>query len=118
MAPDAPTPDPSPAEVLADTLGEFAANEDWGYDASPLGDAEALIEALVRQGYEIVRKGDERHIIQFTDDGWTIAHPLSERRDLDSLFDCDLQWDGDDPGVRGRFVLIDNTTLGGEVHHG
>ena len=55
MAPDAPTPDPSPAEVLADTLGEFAANEDWGYDASPLGDAEALIEALVRQGYEIVR---------------------------------------------------------------
>ena len=53
MAPDAPTPDPSPAEVLADTLGEFAANEDWGYDASPLGDAEALIEALVRQGYEI-----------------------------------------------------------------
>jgi len=58
MAPDAPTPDLSPAEVLADTLGEFAANEDWGYDASPLGDAEALIEALVRQGYEIVRKGD------------------------------------------------------------
>ncbi len=56
MAPDAPTPHPSPAEVLADTLGEFAANEDWGYDASPLGDAEALIEALVRQGYEIVRK--------------------------------------------------------------
>ena len=56
MAPDAPTPDPSPAEVLADTLGEFAANEDWGYDASPLGDAEALIEALVRQGYEIVRR--------------------------------------------------------------
>ena len=60
MAPDAPTPDPSPAEVLADTLGEFAANEDWGYDASPLGDAEALIEALVRQGYEIVRKGEPR----------------------------------------------------------
>lgn len=57
--PDAPTPDPSPAEVLADTLGEFAANEDWGYDASPLGDAEALIEALVRQGYEIVRKPPE-----------------------------------------------------------
>ena len=56
MAPDAPTPDLSPAEVLADTLGEFAANEDWGYDASPLGDAEALIEALVRQGYEIVRR--------------------------------------------------------------
>ena len=60
MAPDAPTQDPSPAEVLADTLGEFAANEDWGYAPSPLGDAEALIEALVRQGYEIVRKGEPR----------------------------------------------------------
>ena len=60
MAHDAPTPDPSPAEVLADTLGEFAANEDWGYDASPLGDAEALIEALVRQGFRVIRSDPDR----------------------------------------------------------
>ncbi len=79
MAPDAPTPDPSPAEVLADTLGEFAANEDWGYDASPLGDAEALIEALVRQGYEIVRKSDEFRdptaIAEQRTKGWPDFHP-------------------------------------------
>lgn len=55
---------------------------------------------------------ERRHVIQFTDDGWTIAHPLHERLDLDSLFDCDMRWDDDDPGVRGRFWLNDDGTIG------
>ncbi len=60
MAPDAPTPDPSPAEVLADTLGEFAANEDWTYEATPEGDAAALLEALTREGFRVIRPNPGR----------------------------------------------------------
>ena len=60
MAPDAPTPDPSPAEVLADTLGEFARNEDWTYEATPEGDAAALLEALTREGFRVIRPNPDR----------------------------------------------------------
>lgn len=45
------------------------------------------------------------HIIQFTNEGWTIAHPLHERLDLDSLFDCQMRWDYGDIGFRGRYWL-------------
>lgn len=57
--------------------------------------------------YLCVRKGrdDDRHIIEFRNDGWTIQHPLSERID-GSLFDCEYaRWTGGDPGIRGRWYL-------------
>jgi uncharacterized protein DUF6085 len=52
------------------------------------------------------------HIIQFSDNGWIIAHPLQERLE-GTLFDCQMQWDGPDPGVRGRYWLEDDGRLGG-----
>jgi hypothetical protein len=47
----------------------------------------------------------DRHIIQFSDQGWTIQHPLSERLN-DTLFNCELSyWDG--PMVpTGQFELL------------
>ena len=54
---------------------------------------------------------EDHHVIQFANQGWTIAHPLRERLD-GSLFDCEVFWDADDPGVRGRFRLEDDGTLG------
>jgi hypothetical protein len=49
---------------------------------------------------------DDRHIIDFRNDGWTIQHPVRERLD-GSLFDCDMSnWDGGDIGYRGRYVLL------------
>jgi hypothetical protein len=57
---------------------------------------------------------EHRHVIQFRDDGWTIAHPLPERLD-GSLFDCPMIWRDDDPGVRGRFWLGEDGTLGGPL---
>jgi hypothetical protein len=51
------------------------------------------------------------HIIQFGDNGWIIAHPLQERLD-GSLFDCGMRWDDDDPGVRGRFWLLSDGSIG------
>ena len=50
MAPDAPTPDPSPAEVLADTM------DDQLSDGYARGYADRAIAALDAAGYEIVRK--------------------------------------------------------------
>ena len=48
----------------------------------------------------------DHHLIEFRDDGWTVQHTLSERID-GSLFDCEFaRWEGGDPGVRGRFVLL------------
>jgi hypothetical protein len=48
---------------------------------------------------------ETEHVIQFTNDGWTIAHPLVERLDLDTLFDCGMRWDFGDIGIRGRYWL-------------
>lgn len=54
----------------------------------------------------------EDHVIEFRDDGWTIRHTLNERLCGD-IFSCPLSsWAGGDPGVRGRYLLIDNTTIG------
>ena len=75
------------------------------------------VEAEARQLREAIG-GDHRHLIQFAEDGWTIAHPIAERLDLDSLFDCTMRWDDDDPGVRGRFYLNDDRTLGEEITRG
>lgn len=47
---------------------------------------------------------EERHVIQFGNGGWTVAHPLNERIN-GTLFDCKVHWDWDDPGVRGKFWL-------------
>ena len=56
---------------------------------------------------------DRDHQIQFSDDGWIIAHPLYERLD-GSLFDCTMRWHGD-PGVRGRFWLHGDGSLCGRI---
>lgn len=47
------------------------------------------------------------HRIQFRDDGWTIEHPIKERIE-GSLWQCKLNWDGDDPGLRGVYDLSDD----------
>lgn len=75
-------------------------------------------DALAAAGGGVPEEGAthaDQHLIQFTDSGWTIAHPLSERIDLDSLFDCPMRWEHADPGVRGVFVLDFDGTLGDEV---
>src|SRR5688500_17961819 len=54
------------------------------------------------------------HIIEFRDDGWTVMHPVQERVD-GSLFDCGMRWYDEDPGVRGRYVLIGMTEFGEQV---
>lgn len=48
---------------------------------------------------------EEGHVIEFRDDGWTIAHPFRERFN-GSLFECPMRWDGGDIGYRGRFELL------------
>ena len=79
----------------------------------------AVATEIVRDGWEppitAEQLADDRHVIEFRDDGWTIAHPLSERLNLDSLFDCQHRWNDVDPGVRGRFELINPTTIGGRI---
>ena len=81
--------------------------------------ADSVIDALAAAGYRIVPIVDDAtHLIQFTEAGWTIAHPISERIDLDSLFACPVRWDGDDPGVSGVFELLDAETIGEEVPRG
>jgi hypothetical protein len=54
---------------------------------------------------------EEHHVIQFSDNGWIISHPLRERLD-GSLFDCSAKWKDDDPGMRGRFWLLDDGSIG------
>jgi hypothetical protein len=44
-------------------------------------------------------------MIELRDDGWMIAHPVRERLDLNTLFDCKVRWINEDLGVRGRFYL-------------
>lgn len=87
-------------------------------DGRRAANALRFLEAAVSADPTPSEPTDEQHLIQFTDDGWTIAHPIRERLDLDSLFDCRMRWDHDDPGVRGRFVLNDDGTLGEEIQHG
>jgi hypothetical protein len=60
---------------------------------------------------------ERNHVIQFSDDGWIIAHPLTERVN-GSLFDCALNWTGGEPGIRGRFWLLDDGSLGGRYEEG
>lgn len=55
---------------------------------------------------------ETNHIVQFTDRGWTVAHPIRERLN-GSLFECRVFWDADDPGVRGKFELDTDGNLGG-----
>lgn len=61
------------------------------------------------------RLEERRHMIQLRDDGWTIAHPLRERLDSETLFGCGLGWFAEDPGVRGVFWLNENMELGERV---
>jgi Family of unknown function (DUF6085) len=60
---------------------------------------------------------ERHHVIQFSDDGWIIAHPLRERVN-GSLFDCSLKWTGGAPSIRGRFWLLDDGSLGGRYEEG
>ena len=55
---------------------------------------------------------ETRHFIQFANSGWIVVHPLSERIELPNLLECKASWEGIDPGVRGLFVLTDNTRWG------
>ncbi len=86
----------------------------YAYDAS---DAEFIIDTLTEAGFHLVKPDPaEPHVIEFRDDGWTIKHTLAERLDGDAVFDCDLAcWAGGDPGVRGRFELVDDRTIGQEA---
>lgn len=54
---------------------------------------------------------EEHHVIQFTDRGWTIAHPLKERLN-DTLFSCRVTWNDGDPGWRGRYWLLEDGIIG------
>lgn len=54
---------------------------------------------------------ETRHVIQFTDVGWTVAHPIRERLN-DDIFSCRIFWENDDPGLRGRFYLNEDGTVG------
>lgn len=56
MADDTPTA----ADVLARELVEFARNEDWPCEATPEGDAAALLEALTREGFRVIRPNPDR----------------------------------------------------------
>lgn len=85
----------------------------WPAPPSGLGHADKLIPLLAaalraeraRHAQLDAMLAETHHVIQFTDNGWTITHPLTERLD-GSLFDCDAFWDRDDPEVRGRFELL------------
>lgn len=74
-----------------------------------LQNADAVLDDL-EVDYELVLEAlgfdtDPRHIIEFRDDGWTIAHPLEERLNLDTLFGCGVTWSDGDIGYRGRYYL-------------
>lgn len=54
----------------------------------------------------------EEHQIEFTEDGWTIRHPVSEAI-FGSLFECDVKWwPMEDPNLRGVYVLHANRADG------
>lgn len=74
-------------------------------------DIPALI-AEIRQLRELF--ADDIHLIRFTDDGWTIAHPLSERLEHATPFDCPVRWTGADPNLRGVFEF-ENGALGQRI---
>lgn len=81
-------------------------------DILALADAQAESERRLAEWDE--RLAERRHEIEFREDGWTIAHPLHERIE-GSLFDCQRQWFDVDPGVRGRFYLEDNGSIGARL---
>lgn len=49
----------------------------------------------------------KKHLINFTDEGWTIGHPIRERLN-DTLFNCQVKWSGGDQGFRGTYYLEDD----------
>jgi hypothetical protein len=80
-------------------------------------DSEAYLQAALRRLHAAVEHllDDEGHQIEFGDDGWLIAHPLQERLD-GSLFGCGMRVSTmNDPGLRGRFWLHDDGTLGERI---
>ena len=54
---------------------------------------------------------DHRHVLDQTDNGWSIEHPVTCRLDGKRLTDCEAHrlvsadLNGRDPGVRGRFYV-------------
>jgi hypothetical protein len=78
--------------------------------------AEAYLQRELRRLHAAVEGllEDRRHIVQFEEDDWMIAHPLAERLE-GSLLDCPMRWDEPDPGLRGRYWLHDDGTLGEEI---
>jgi hypothetical protein len=87
------------------------------------GQAEEIVARFAERGLRPllisgdVTMRDDHHLIELRQDGWTIAHPIRERLDLDTLFDCQAYWRDGDIGVYGRFQLLhedeyDNWVLG------
>lgn len=55
---------------------------------------------------------DHVHLIEFTDSGWTIMHPLEERMGgPDVVFECPMTW-SEYTDLRGRYVLNSDGTPG------
>jgi Family of unknown function (DUF6085) len=109
------------AEVIA-LVNEQA--EDEGLWFMAMTAPEAYLQQELRRLHAAVEglTEDRRHIIQFTPDGWTIAHPLAERLE-GSLLDCRLRWNDeiptqywlDDDDMKARYWLNDNGTLGERI---
>lgn len=101
---------------LAGALQGMAADPyEWQVHKAPL--LREAAERLLAMSADIASltaklDDDPRHIIQFAEDGWTIAHPLVERLNLDTLFDCQMRWADEDPGVQGRFYLNAGGSIG------
>jgi len=77
-------------------------------DRALLHAADAVLARLHAGGYTVV-EDDPRHLLQFTDSGWTLQHSLTCRLD-GRLFDCPVNtavsaWlrDDGDPRMRGLF---------------
>lgn len=54
---------------------------------------------------------ETRHVVQYSGWDWTVAHPIRERLDLESLFACTVR-PKIDHNYHGRFWLNDNGTIG------
>lgn len=88
-------------ERAARVQWELATGTGWDEEPDPvirataLSDARAVLAAVgpdiaaaVRAEYDArYGAGNTEHLVNFTEDGWTIQHPLAEREHHD-LFDC------------------------------
>lgn len=90
----------SPQEIVANVI------EPWAM-AGTLLVTEAVLEALEAAGYSVVPTGETEHIVDFTETGFVVQHPLACRPNLLACHYSDAYFDGplgDEPGsYRFRF---------------